>query len=225
MLKAIKFLTIALIMFFTPYLLKQMIDYTLFDLTGKQTTYTTLNLNVTLNSLINIISITSYITFIVFIIKSIFAFKEYYEFGNTIYSDRYTKNQNINLNKEKIVQIDKELFKFNLDFYNESLNKKLLDIEKIINFIISLPILKNDIENKLLISATQTKYVTKIHQSYITIPKERREQIVQNSTATNLTMEQLVLIENGLIEIENKLLSEQLKGLNVMKKFLKEKFP
>jgi hypothetical protein len=75
------------------------------------------------------------------------------------------------------------------------------------------------------VSSTQTKYVTEGHKAYIAIPKELRDRIVKNSTATALAMEQLVLIENGLREVENQIFSEQLKDLNVMNRFLKEKFP
>lgn len=179
----------------------------------------------------DMLNVISYIAGIGFMFKAILAFKQYNEEGG--YAETFNQSKEkeistISLVKEEInapKQITPEKFKFNLDFENKLLNNKLLDIEKVINSIISLPVLENDIENKVLVSSTQEKYVKQIHAAYVAIPKQLRDKSVKNSTATALAMEQLILLENGLIEIENELLNQQIKDLNIMSRFLKEKFP
>lgn len=116
-------------------------------------------------------------------------------------------------------------FIFNLDFENTSLNSKLSNIEKVIHSILSLPVLEENTENKILVYSTQEKYVKQVYNAYISIPKELRDKKIKNSSATILAMEQLILLENGLIKIENELLNQQLGNLNIMNRFLQEKFP
>lgn len=176
------------------------------------------------------IEVMCYISGVVFAMQGALSLKKHDEEGyiksdenyNQIKKDNIKSDENIlNIQKEEIKIVE---FKFNLDFENKLLNNKLIDIEKVINSIISLPVLENDLENKNLVSSTQDKYIQQIHIAYISIPKELRDKQIKNSTATALAMEQLILIENGLIEIENGLLNQQIKDLNIMNRFLKEKF-
>lgn len=237
--RAIIFLIVSIMMLTMPSMMSSLTSATM---TGAGDSAINKSMVDMMQSMTSLVGAISYIMGIAFGFKGVLAFKEYAEYGDGLYSTQNLKEETtvnlvknntfnkekINLEKEEKLEIKpivKEEFKFNLDFEHELLNKKLSDIEKIISFIISLPALENDIDSKLLVSSTQTKYVTEIHKSYIAIPKELRDRIVKNSTATALAMEQLILIENGLREVENELLSEQLKDLNIMNRFLKEKFP
>lgn len=184
--------------------------------------------NQMMESMASLINIMSYISGIVFGLKGAIAFKEYADGGS--YSNTKSNEKEIIKVEKEVLDIKKEEikiveFKFNLDFENKLLNSKLFDIEKVINSIIALPVLENDLESKNLVSSTQEKYIQQIHTAYIAIPKELRDKQIKNSTATALAMEQMILIENGLIEIENELLNQQIKDLNIMNRFLKEKFP
>lgn len=122
------------------------------------------------------------------------------------------------------IKVEVERFVFNLDFENTKLNLKLNNIENIINSIISLPVLENDSENKNLISSTQEKYIKQIHIAYNVIPKELREIKLKGFTGTDIALEQLSLVENGLLEVRNELLSQQMNDLKIMNRFIKEKF-
>lgn len=237
--RAITFMIISIMMFAMPSMMSSLTSVTM---TGAGDAALNKSMADMVQSMTSLIGSMSYIMGIAFGFKGVLAFKEYAEYGDGSYSTQNLEEKNtvnliknntsdkekINLEKEEKLEIKpivKEEFKFNLDFEHELLNKKLSDIEKIISFIISLPALENDIESKLLVSSAQTKYITEIHKSYTAIPKELRDRIVKESTATALTMEQLILIENGLRDVENELLSEQLKDLNIMNRFLREKFP
>lgn len=133
------------------------------------------------------------------------------------------QSEEVNTIEEKI-EVKVEIFKFNLDFENSDLNLKIKNIEDLINSIISLPVLENDSENKILISSTQEKYIQQIHMAYITIPKKLREKNTKRYTATQLALEQLILIENGLLDVEKDLLEKQMKDLAIMDRFIKENF-
>lgn len=183
------------------------------------------------SNMMNMMGVISYIAGIGFMFKAVLALKQYNEEGgySVPVTNQYKEKEvpKVSLVKEevKVKEVIVEKFKFNLDFESKVLNNKLIDIEKVINSIISLPVLENDIENKVLVSSTQEKYVNQIYTAYIAIPKPLRDKQVKNSTATALALEQLILLENGLIEIENELLNQQIKDLNIMSRFLKEKFP
>ena len=184
----------------------------------------------------NIIDIGFYLTGIILSLKGFVKFLEFLDERTreeSIFLDEkkndteqksllFLENKKIIDKKESIKIPD---FLFNLDFENEVLNDKLYKIEKMINSILYLPVLEKDIKNKILVSSTQEKYIQQIHKAYIAIPLELRNKQIVSSTATLLAMEQLVLVENGLIEIENELLSQQIQDLNIMNRFLKDKFP
>lgn len=189
----------------------------------------------------NLIGALSYMVGIVFALKGVLAFKEFTEYGEYSNSQEYESKTNIvkdsdksesepiSLEKENLnsfVKLEEKVdFKFNLDFENKQLNDKLINIEKLINTIISLPVLEQDVENKVLLSSTQETYIKQIHLAYVSIPKELRDRDVKGSTATKLALEQLILVENGLLEMETELLNQQVSDLNIMSRFLKEKFP
>lgn len=204
-----------------------------------------------MQSMTSLMCTISYIVGISFAFKGLLAFKEYSETGGYgSYEEKYNtpiidltsteekeevktviakKEESIVLKKEEIkpvIQVvENNLFKFNLDFENNLLNNRLSNIEKLINSVLHIPVLENDIENKILLSSTQEKYVQQIHRAYIAIPKELRDREVKSSTATKLALEQLILVENGLLEMESVLLNQQVSDLNIMSRFLKEKFP
>lgn len=193
----------------------------------------------------------AYIIGIVFGLKGVWVLKEYSQTGGYgSYEEKHNtpvidltsteekeevktvitkKEESIVLKKEEIKSViqvvENNLFKFNLDFENNLLNNRLSNIEKLINSVLHIPVLENDIENKILLSSTQEKYVQQIHTAYIAIPKELRDREVKGSTATKLALEQLILVENGLLEMESVLLNQQVSDLNIMSRFLKEKFP
>lgn len=204
-----------------------------------------------MKSITDLMGAMSYIMGIAFGMKAALAFKEYNETGGMGYNykqkektpvidltDEKKKDEPkaVNLKKEEpvvlkkeeikpvIKPIEKTLFKFNLDFENQLLNNRLGNIEKLINSILHIPVLKDDIENKILLSSTQEKYVKQIYTAYIAIPKELRDREIKGSTATKLALEQLILVENGLLEMESELLNQQVSDLNIMSRFLKEKF-
>lgn len=199
------------------------------------------NIQASFQGITNLISAMSYIAGIGFALKGVLALKEYAEYGD--YQSNQTsevaapivkkteekKTEPISLKKEEVTTVikpvEKEQFKFNLDFENKTLNNKLGNIEKLINTIVSLPVLEQDVENKVLLSSTQEKYVKQIHKAYISIPQELRDRDIKGSTATQLALEQLILVENGLLEMETELLKQQVSDLNIMSRFLKEKFP
>lgn len=199
------------------------------------------NIQTSFQEINNLISAMSYIMGIAFGLKGMLALKEYAENGDYQSSEEYEvkttivqkpeekKTEPISLKKEEvktvIKPVEKEQFKFNLDFENKTLNNKLGNIEKLINTIVSLPVLEQDVENKVLLSSTQEKYVKQIHTAYVSIPKELRDREIKGSTATQLALEQLILVENGLLEMETELLKQQVSDLNIMSRFLKEKFP
>lgn len=201
-----------------------------------------------MKSMTDLMGAMSYIIGIAFGLKAALAFKEYSENGGYAYKEKTPvidltvqkkkeESKPVSLKKEEPIVLKKEekktepkvvqqdLFKFNLDFDNKLLNNRVSNIEKLINSVLHIPVLKDDIENKILLSSTQEKYVKQIHTAYIAIPKELRDREVKGSTATKLALEQLILVENGLLEMESELLKQQVSDLNIMSRFLKEKFP
>lgn len=184
-----------------------------------------------MKNLINLMSYMSYMSGVIFGFKGLVKFKQYMDTDEQVSSVQEVKIEKSLISLEKdssmIIQEDIKMpdFLFNLDFENEVLNDKLSNVEKIINSILSLPVLEKDIQNKILVSSTQEKYIQQIHKAYIAIPLELRNKEIRKSTATLLAMEQIVLVENGLIEIENELLNQQIQDLNIMNRFLKDKFP
>lgn len=210
------------------------------------------NISNSMKSITDLMGAMSYIVGIAFGLKAALAFKEYNETYGLGYDYKekdktpiidltdekkkpeakpvdLKKEESVVLKKEEIKPVPKvmeeKLFKFDLDFENKILNDRLSNIEKLINSILHIPVLKDDIENKVLLSSTQEKYVKQIHTAYIAIPKELRDREVRGSTATKLALEQLILVENGLLEMESGLLNQQVSDLNIMSRFLKEKFP
>lgn len=189
------------------------------------------NMVQSMSGVINLMSMMFYISVISFLMKGVLRLKQYNDEVNGYVGEEILEKQII---VESLVSVTNDIkpelfvkneFYFNLDFENEDLNNKLKDIERTINSICSLPSLEKDTENKILISSTQEKYVKEVHQAYISIPSELRNREIKNTTATSLAMEQLIMISNGLLEIENELLNDQFQDLNIMNRFLKEKFP
>lgn len=181
-----------------------------------------------MNDMIALISAMSYVAGFVFLIRSALAFKEYNENFYDCKKEFKKEDTEISRKKEEVIikeENKKVEFTFNLDFENTSLNSKLSNIEKVIHSILSLPVLEENTENKILVYSTQEKYVKQVYNAYISIPKELRDKKIKSSSATILAMEQLILLENGLIKIENELLNQQLENLNIMNRFLQEKFP
>jgi hypothetical protein len=137
------------------------------------------------------------------------------------------KKENIKLKeedtKESVVLKKEEVKASVIDFENKELNFLLFEIQSKIKELKNNNGVMKDIESVHMITQTEEKYLYDIHNSYISIPAKKRNQLFKKDNPFDLTKNQLNLLLRGLNDIEDKMINDKIFNQKVNEKFLKEK--
>jgi hypothetical protein len=112
---------------------------------------------------------------------------------------------------------------FNGDFEDKELNRLAQKIQNKVNFLQDKPLIKRDIESSLMIEKIQDEYLKAIHESYISIPPNKRGNVNIPDSSYDLTLRQINLILEGLDKIEDKIVNHGNIKQRTNEIFLKEK--
>lgn len=215
---AVSKLIVAIMMLAFPSLLKMVVGTMSVDPMhgGSFSELTSAAQNMT-ESMVSIMGVMAYVSGLIMGVSALMEFKRYAD-GDVVYSSDLKSIEEESINQETVIVSEN-----NLDFENEELNKLMNSIRGKAKQLKENAIVKTDIESLLLVEKSEYDYIKKIHDSYISIPLNKRRVLFKKKNPFDMAKDQLNMLLDGLDNVENKIVEHAMFNQQVNEKFLKEK--